>query len=177
MKKVDKFGNLPSPTKGTGQIKKPETLQPDVSKQSDIEARLSMQKFMMATDIAKEVFRCVDSVFSYLSEKERTKQVEAEAFARIVESQNRLKKILSREVTIRLEILYKHEETMENLELKMKKIEAFKLIIEHTIQYAVELLENIKSVRNLIDDPNLLDRVHEINIKLIEVAKEIGSIQ
>ncbi len=120
----------------------------------------------------KQTTGCIESVFSYISEREKTRRVEAESLARIVESNNRLEEVREQEATKRLEICLKSIKEINALDTQKDKINLLKVCIHQ----AITTMNEIKLIYNETGDRSLIDMIHEQNLKLIEISKTINAL-
>lgn len=120
-------------------------------------------------DLLDNLASAFDSYYSYKKEKEKTEQVSKISLARIIESNNRLEEVRLKEVAKRLEI---YKDAMKELlhyknEEELRKI--FKEIIQQEIDYLNFLKDNYKETKHT----DILDKIHEIHLKLLEMIKYI----
>lgn len=132
----------------------------------------SADRAKMIIEGIKKAGDCIEAVFSYLSEKEKTKQVQVECIERIVESNNRLEEVREKEMTKRLDICAKTLIDIEKLSNEREKIKTFKVCLHE----AITTMNEFKLLYNQTGDRRLIDFIHEQNLKLLDVSKTINSL-
>lgn len=172
MKKVDK---IPA-KKDNGQIQvktsdvKIQTTHQNLS--PEIAAKMQMQKLNAAVAVTTEVLSCIGNFFSYLEERERTKQVIADAQARIEQARINLERTKIEESTKRAEIMSEHQQKMAEIESVRIKIATINKAIDDILETIKVLREKFQEKENL----EILSKLHDQQIKLIEVAKSIAEM-
>ncbi|HOV91204.1 MAG TPA: hypothetical protein PKW07_10910 [Syntrophorhabdaceae bacterium] len=127
----------------------------------------------IVAEAIKQTENCIESLMSYLSERERTKQVYAETTARIIESKNRLNQVREIEATKRLEISLKSLYELEKLDNEKEKIR----LLKGCIQQAIITMNESKLIYNETANKELIDKIHEQNLRLLEVSKTISALR
>lgn len=163
MKSIDKFRNIP--------VKRDQnsSLEP-LNKRTEFTPEQRMNIVLSAIE---QTSKCIVSVNSYLKERERTKQIEAECRVRIAESSYRVEEVREVEMTKRFAIYMQTLLELKKIENEQEKINTLKTVISQVINTMNEL----KSLYNKTEDLKLVEMIHEENLKLIDSVRNLNALQ
>lgn len=160
MKSVDKNKGLPS------------TIGQQLHPINKIEIPIKFSNYQPIVDCLEETISCINNIFSYQEERERTKQIEMECLTRVRESENRLKEVEIQEITKQLTIVFNHIKEIGELQSEREIIDLFRSCVEQIIS----VMNDLKSKYEKCQDFRFIEMLNEQTSKLIDLAKTIASL-
>ncbi len=155
MKSINKFKtNLPEKSKG------------------NLLAKINTLKPSQIVSLAQSTLESISSLYSYLSEKEKTRRKLIEAQIRIIEAEHKYLTVKEEEETKRLKILKEHEIKLKEIENERENIEVIKGIVDQTL----EIIKFYKAVYEKERDREALLYIHKEQMKLMDIAIALANI-
>ncbi len=125
------------------------------------------------TEVVKGTTDTINTLLSYLAEREKTKKTACECLARVVESENSLRETIEKELTKQYEI---HRKSLIDIEKITNKQEQLK-VLRSCLHQIITTTNELKVIYNETNDRAVLDMIHDQNMRLIGLAESINAIQ